>query len=135
MLSCPCCGKALRRDESLSVAETSEGTQGVCPRCKASITGQPEPEPRIYPVGCRMPRERGTADAPLKICGLCRQALFWDDNVRSIRVPENDQGVEPGVYHACRDCLAAWKPAVAQRLKEELGLELNVTKIAGNLLL
>lgn len=134
--SCPRCRGALRRDETLSVVQTPDGIQGVCPRCKARVTGEPEPPPRLYPVGCRMPHEPGHADAPLKICGLCRQALFWDDHGKAMRVPANDQGVEPGVYHACGDCVTTWQPAIALRLETELGLKIDDPRtLAGNMLL
>jgi hypothetical protein len=138
---CPRCDGPLRRDESLSRVQ-GFGPAGetvavlACPRCVAAVTGTEAPPDRLYPPGCRMPREPGS-DADLRICGLCRKALHWEDRTAAMRVPENERGVEPGVYAACGCCVEEWRYAILDRLVGAglLPAGTPAAALAGNMLL
>lgn len=88
--TCPRCRGPLRRDESLATIHAADGTWSACPCCVAGVNGTDPPEPKVYPVGIRMPVEPGTTDAPLTVCGICRHALYWTDRVRAVRLQPED---------------------------------------------
>ena len=136
MSHCPRCKNAIRRDESLSRVQALDGWYSACPRCVAELTGTPEPPTRTYPQGQPIPREPGS-DGDMRICGLCRRALYYDDQNTAMRVPENARGIEPGVYAACRECLEEWRPAIRDRLAsgDIIPADFPPQLIAGNLLL
>lgn len=117
-MRCGKCPRRLRYDEVNRQLDDADGMHSACPHCHAEARGEVYTPP-VYPKGCRMPRHPKT-DGDLPICGLCRRALFWGEQPTPLRVPDNDEGVEPGLYPCCRECVEHWRPAVRARLAREV---------------
>jgi hypothetical protein len=135
-MNCPRCSRIMRRDEYLETIQHLDGICQSCPVCIAEATGTPVPPEKTYPKGSRIPRKRNS-DGDMEICALCRRALYWNDQPTPMRVPENDQGVEPGVYASCYECVRTWKPAIMDRLLAEgaIAQPLELASLGGNMLL
>lgn len=125
-MTCNLCSRLLRWDEEQRPTHIEGlGNAFCCPDCLAAARGLPKPEPRRYPVGCRMPQHplKGDPGSHLPVCGLCRIALPWgQDDGRLLRLrPEfvtEEDDVECGCYRACQECIAKWKPRILIYLKQ-----------------
>lgn len=143
-MQCPLCFQVLRYDEHLEnlhltpgqLLRDGEPVSGIwlaCPECRAVANGTVY-TPRRYPHGKPVPHHP-KSDGDLPICGLCRISLRWDERHTDLRVPENSSGIKPGVYNCCNACVEQWKPAVQERLRVELGLNMDLASIVGDFLL
>jgi len=118
---CGTCRRCLRWNESQDVVYIQGvGMSLACASCQAKEAGLPSPQPRIYPVGTPVPRHRhGDGDMP--ICGMCRKALFQNESCEAIRLRHefltDEDGLAPGAYMACRDCVARFRGRLAAYLR------------------
>ncbi|MCC6419932.1 MAG: hypothetical protein IT429_16985 [Gemmataceae bacterium] len=136
MRVCGHCQSVLRWDAQLKLTDLPQGGSALCcPDCAALARGEDLPALAVYSSGQRVPRHP-QGDGSLPVCGLCRLALCEDDQPTALRVPVNDLGVEPGVYHACSDCVRQWQPAIGAHLRAQ-GLALGIPDraLGGSLLL
>lgn len=142
MQTCGVCRRALRADENLRLVQTDAEsaepavsafmvscwgdipggtiTAMACPRCRATFDGADPPEPKTYPRGRPVPCKPGS-DGDIDICGVCRRAMFLDDRSRGMRLQPEDVAdcleLDPGLYPACRECIARFRPRICERLK------------------
>ena len=111
MITCGVCRQALRADESLRHLQTHgnrlnanahqylvsvwgnvpDETIGAaaCERCYATLTGTEVPPVRTYPPGSRVPK-RSSGGGDIDICGLCRRAMYEDDEHQDMRLHSED---------------------------------------------
>lgn len=129
MQVCGHCRLPTREDDSLRTIQiTNAGTCQVCRDCVADEMGLPRPV-IAYPVGSDIPLVgSGLAMRPVRVCGLCRQSLRFEENDAHIRLREGDsEQFGEGVYSVCQDCLARWKPVILERRKAEGAVPLGTT--------
>lgn len=66
------------------------------------------------------------------LCPLCKLGVRSGQNLEPVRVPEG-QPYEPGLYHACPDCIAKLKPIICAKLQSE-GHDFTPETLPGNFL-
>lgn len=113
---CIRCQTVLFQDEGFELVQViNEGTWSVCPRCAASMVGEPPPARKVYTQFKKNP------PPGISICGVCRMALRHGEDVfKFIRLAHEDvegTDVKPGGYTVCEACKAHWAPIIYARLQ------------------
>lgn len=144
---CGACRQYTREDDSLvTYHSTSIGIVQACLDCGAEFTGSAVASatsgvaPVTYPVGSKIPDiGDGLARRKIRVCGICRRALRWNDDGGYLRLAFDDVwgvsadgvyerlGPQEGAYAACSECVAAWRPVIFARLIREGILKPDVT--------
>lgn len=136
---CGACRRPTREDDTLLTYHfTAIGVVQACRDCGAEFA-ESDPVTPIYPVGTRLPEVGdGLQRRKIRVCGICRRALRWDDESDCLRLSEEDvwqlgpdgvmeRVIQEGAYSACWECVAAWRPVILARLIRHGILKPDVT--------
>lgn len=131
MQTCGVCRQALREDDHLITHQFASGAIAqACRDCLSEDRGT-EPDWVPYPVGAWIPEVgEGLGRRKVRICGICRTALRWDEDNHCMRVSPEDIGegeLKPGCYMCCSGCVDFYKPKILGRLIRDGILKPEVT--------